>query len=222
MQVVVGQAEAVVSGAESPVPIFVFGTLSAVELHDPVAPELLHELFRCACRPQGVVHLDEIGVLSEHVQLELFLGSEKRDQMVETVYLAASEYQLMVLEQIDTVFVDIDLQRGGVRMLGQLVVIRECYDVISEFPVGFIGLGRPILAFVQDTFYACMGVEIGPFPAKCRVIPQPAVRVEDVRPAEWSGLAEIIYGTYACRKDCQKGNQDKGCHCLKQCDRYLS
>lgn len=111
-----------------------------------------------------MVHLDEIGVLSEQVQLELFLGREKRDQMVETVYLAASEYQLMILEQIDTVFVDIDLQRGVVWMLGQLVVIREGYDVISEFPVGFTGLDRPIFAFVQDTLYACMGVEVGPFP----------------------------------------------------------
>lgn len=44
-------------------------------------------------------------------------------------------------------------------------MIRECYDVISEFPVGFIGFGRPIFALVQDALYARMRMKIGSFPA---------------------------------------------------------
>ena len=44
-------------------------------------------------------------------------------------------------------------------------MIRECYNVISEFPVGFIGFGRPIFALVQDALYARMRMKIGSFPA---------------------------------------------------------
>ena len=81
-----------------------------------------------------------------------------------------AENQLQyVLEQIDAVLIDIDLQQGVVWMYGQFIVIRECYDVVSEFPVGFIGLGGPILAFVQDALHTRMRVEVGPFPTKCRV-----------------------------------------------------
>ena len=104
-------------------------------------------------------------------------------------------------------FVDIDLQQGVVRMYGQFIVIRECYDVVSEFPVGFIGLGGPILAFVQDALHTRMRVEVGPFPTKCRVFPSPLVGIENVRAAEWFGFAEIVYGAYTCHKDCQKSDQ---------------
>ena len=54
-------------GAEGPVPVLVFGALSAVEFHDPVTAEFLHVAFRRARRSQGVIHLDEIGLLSEQV-----------------------------------------------------------------------------------------------------------------------------------------------------------
>ena len=116
MQVVVGQPETVMPGTEGPVPIFVFGALSAVEFHDPVTAKFLHVAFRRARRSQGMVHLDEIGLFPEHIQLELFLGSEKRNQMVEAVDFIASEHQFVILEQIDTVLIDIDLQQGIVRM----------------------------------------------------------------------------------------------------------
>ena len=49
-------------------------------------------------------------------------------------------------------------------MYGQFIVIRECYDVISEFPVGFIGFGRAIFALVQDALHARMRMKIGSFP----------------------------------------------------------
>lgn len=101
-------------GTEGPVPIFVFGALSAVEFHDPVTAEFLHVAFRRARRSQGMVHLDEIGLFPEHIQLELFLGSEKRNQMVEAVDFIASEHQFVILEQIDAVLIDIDLQQGVV------------------------------------------------------------------------------------------------------------
>ena len=164
-------------GTEGPVPIFVFGALSAVEFHDPVTAEFLHVAFRRARRSQGMVHLDEIGLFPEQIQLELFLGSEKRNQMVEAVDFLASEHQFVILEQIDAVLIDIDLQQGVVRMYGQFIVIRECYDVVSEFPVSFIGLGGPILAFVQDALHTRMRVEVGPFPTKCRVFPSPLVGI---------------------------------------------
>ena len=64
--------------------------------------------------------------------------------MVEAVDFIASEHQFVILEQIDAVLIDIDLQQGVVRMYGQFIVIRECYDVIFEFPVSFIGLCEPI------------------------------------------------------------------------------
>ena len=111
MQVVVGQPETVMSGTESPVPILVFGALAAVEFHDSVTAEFLHVAFRRASRSQRVIHLNEIGPPAEQVQLELFLGGEKRYQVIETVHLVASEYQFMVFEQVDAVLVDIDLQR---------------------------------------------------------------------------------------------------------------
>lgn len=72
MQVVVGQPETVMPGTEGLVPIFVFGALSAVEFHDPVTAEFLHVAFRRARRSQGMVHLDEIGLFPEQIQLELF------------------------------------------------------------------------------------------------------------------------------------------------------
>ena len=34
----------------------------------------------------------------EQVQLELFLGSEKRDQMIEAVDFVATEYQFVIFE----------------------------------------------------------------------------------------------------------------------------
>lgn len=222
VQVVVGQPETVMPGTEGPVPIFVFGALSAVEFHDPVTAEFLHVAFRRARRSQGVVHLDEIGLFSEHIQLELFLGSEKRNQMVEAVDFIASEHQFVILEQIDAVLINIDLQQGVVRMYGQFIVIRECYDVISEFPVGFIGLGGPILAFVQDALHTRMRVEVGPFPTKCRVFPSPLVGIENVRAAEWFGFAEIVYGAYTCHKDCQKSDQYECNDGFAQCGQDLS
>lgn len=209
-------------GTEGPVPIFVFGALSAVEFHDPVTAEFLHVAFRRARRSQGMVHLDEIGLFPEHIQLELFLGSEKRNQMVEAVDFIASEHQFVPLEQIDAVLIDIDLQQGVVRMYGQFIVIRECYDVISEFPVGFIGLGGPILAFVQDALHTRMRVEVGPFPTKCRVFPSPLVGIENVRAAEWFGFAEIVYGAYTCHKDCQKSDQYECNDGFAQCGQDLS
>lgn len=179
-------------------------------------------LFEVPVVLKGVVHLDEIGLFPEQVQLELFLGNEKRDQMVEAVDFIASEYQFMILEQIDAVLIDIDLQQGVVWMCGQLIVVRECYDVISEFPVGFIGFGRPTLAFVQDALYTRMRVEIGPFPTKCRVFPTPPVGIENVGAAEWSRFAEIVYGTYTRHKDCQQSDQYERNDGFTECDRYLS
>lgn len=96
--------------------------------------------------------------------------------MVEAVDFLASEHQFVILEQIDAVLIDIDLQQGVVRMYGQFIVIRECYDVVSEFPVSFIGLGGPILAFVQDALHTRMRVEVGPFSNKMPSLPQPACR----------------------------------------------
>lgn len=223
VQVVVGQSEAVVSGGERPVPILVFGALAAVELHDSVAAEALHEFFRGARRPQGVVELDEVRLPAEQIQLELLLGGEERDQVIEAVHLVASEYQLVVFEEVDAVFVDIDLQRGVVGMAGQLVVVREGDDVVPQLPVGCIGLGRPVRALVQKPLYARMGVEVGPFPAVGRVASTPSlVRIEDVGPAERFRFGEVVYGAYAGREDRQKGDQDQRDQGFEQRDRYLS
>lgn len=70
-------------------------------------------------------------------------------------------------------------------------MIRECYDVISEFPVGFIGFGRPIFALVQDALYARMRMKIGSFPAYVGF--PPPVWVKNVGAAEGFSLTEIIY-----------------------------
>lgn len=108
-------------------------------------------------------------------------------------------------------------------MSGQFVVVRECYDVVSEFPVGFVGFGRPIFAFVQKTFHARMRVEVGPFPMECLLTgPPPFIWIENVGAAEWFRGAEIVYGAYACRKNRQQGNQYERDDGFAQYDKYLS
>ena len=123
----------------------------------------------------------------------MFLGSEKRDQMIEAIDFVASEYQLMVFEQVDTVLIDIDLQQGVVWMYGQFIVIREGYDVISEFPVGFIGFGGPILAFVQDTLHTRMRMKIGSFPA-CAGFPPPLYGLKMSGPLNGFGSLKSYMG----------------------------
>lgn len=220
MEVVVGQSETVVPGTEGPVPVLVLLALAAVEFHDPVAAEFPHVVLRRADRPQGMVHLDEVGLLAQQVQLELFLRGEERDEVIEEVHVAAPEHQFVVFEQVIAVLVDIDLQQRVVRMHSQLVVVREGHDVVTEFTVGRIGFVGPMLALVQDTLYTGVGMEVCPLPAKSRITAVP-IGVEDVWPAERLWFTEIVDGTHTGDEDRQKGNQDQCSQGLERDDRYL-
>ena len=71
-------------------------------------------------------------------------------------------------------------------------MIRECYDVISEFPVGFIGFGRPIFALVQDALYARMRMKIGSFPAYVGFPPPYGLKMSG--PLKGLASLKIIYG----------------------------
>lgn len=220
MEVVVGQSETVVPGTEGPVPVLVLLALAAVEFHDPVAAEFPHVVLRRADRPQGMVHLDEVGLLAQQVQLELFLRGKERDEVVEEVHVAAPEHQFVVFEQVVAVLVDIDLQQRVVRMHGQLIVVREGHDVVAEFAVGRIGFVGPVCAFVQDALHPGVGMEVGPFPAERRISAVP-IGVEDVRSAERPRFGKIVDGAHAGDEDRQKGDQDQCCQGLEHDDRYL-
>lgn len=54
----------------------------------------------------------------------------------------------------------------------------------------------------------------------CRI--PPPVWVKNVGAAEGFSLTEIIYGAYACHKDCQQGDQYERDDGFAQCDRYFS
>ena len=70
-----------------------------------------------------MVQLYEITVLAQKVQLKLLLESEYRQEVVETVYPAASENELMIFEQIVSVLVYIYLELRVGRMLCKSVMV---------------------------------------------------------------------------------------------------
>ena len=84
--------------------------------------------------------------------------------MVETVLFRTSEHELVIFEQIITVFIDIDLKCGVERMYCKLIMIREGHDVISQLLISIICLLRSMVALVEDAFHLCVGVEVGTLP----------------------------------------------------------
>ena len=106
----------------------------------------------------------------------------------------ATEHQFMELEGTVTLFVHIDLEGGVERMGGDLVVVGEGHDVVTEFFVGVIGRIRPLFALVrrEGALHPSMGVEIRPLPSGCGI--QVAIGIEDVRTAERPGLAKTVDG----------------------------
>ena len=71
----------------------------------------------------------------------------------------------MILEEVVSVLVTVRLENLAFRVRGLLVVVRECYDVITQALVCRQYLGWPIVALVVKTFDTSMGVEIGSLPA---------------------------------------------------------
>ena len=204
MEVVVRQAEAVVAGAQRPVPVLILRADAGVQLHQFVTGERLQMTAEHTHRPVGMVDLDEIRAPPEPVQLELLLGGQQRQERVIMDHVVASEHELVELEGAVALLVDIDLERGVERMDRELVVVGEGDDVVPEFLVLRERLVRPFLALVrrERALDAGMGVEIGPFPAVSRV--QAAVRVEDVRPAERLRGAEVVNGADGSNQDGQE------------------
>ena len=70
-----------------------------------------------------MIELDEVRILAEKVELELFLEGKQRKKMVETVHLAASEYKLVVFEQVVSMFIYIDLQGRIEGMYCKFIVV---------------------------------------------------------------------------------------------------
>ena len=209
MEIVVREAEAVVAGAQRPVPVFVLRADSGVQFHDPVAGKRLQVAPGQAHRPVGMVDLDEVRVLPEAVQLELHLGGQQWKERVEMDHPVAPEHQLMELEGAVALLVHIDLEGGVEGMAGDLVVVGEGDDVVPEPFILGIRLVRPQLALVrrEGTLDPGVGVEVRPFPAVRRV--QVPVRVEDVRPAERARFAEVVDGADGGDEDPEeKQNQD--------------
>ena len=112
-----------------------------------------------------MIELYEIAVLSENVELELLLGYCKRDQMVKSLYIAATIYQLVKFEQIVSVLVCIGLIFRSKWILCQFVMIGECHYVIPESAVGIENFLWSEFAFVQRPFNTSVSVEIRSFPA---------------------------------------------------------
>ena len=153
----------------------------------------------------------------------MLLGGEERDQVVEAVHLVASEYQLVVFEEVDAVFVDIDLQRGVVGMAGQPVVVREGDDVVPQLPCR---PRRSRLASTRTRSEAPLrayGCGSWPFSSgRASRIDPSLVRIEDVGTAERFRFGKVVYGAYVGREDRQKGDQDQRDQGFEQRDRYLS
>ena len=71
---------------------------------------------------QWMIELDYIALLAKHVELELPLRSEQRQQMVEAVYLLAAENELVELEK-----------ETGI-VLSNSPTVNVGYEVLSELP----------------------------------------------------------------------------------------
>ena len=59
---------------------------------------------------EHMVYLYDIGILGKQVYLELLLRCEEWQHVIEMIYLLATEYKLVILEQIVAMLVHIDLQ----------------------------------------------------------------------------------------------------------------
>ena len=112
-----------------------------------------------------MIELYEIAVLSENVELELLLGYCKRDQMVKSLYAAATIHKLVEFEKIVAVLVCISLILSTERILCEFVVIGECDYVIPESVICLEDFFRCEFAFVQRPFNTSVSVEIRSFPA---------------------------------------------------------
>ena len=71
MEVIVSQAKAVMSCAESPVPILVFSTSATVQLHYLITFEFLQHAAGREVGSQLMVQLQEVAILAKQVHLEL-------------------------------------------------------------------------------------------------------------------------------------------------------
>ena len=216
MEVVVRKAEAVVTGAQSPVPVFVLRADPGVQFHELVTGECLQVAPGQAYRPVRMVDLDEVRAFPEAVQFKLHLGGEQRKERVVMDHPVAAEYQFVELERAVALLVHIDLQGGVERMPGDLVVIGEGDDVVPEAGVLRIRFVRPEFALVrrEGALHAGMGVEIRPLPAIRRI--QVPVRIEDVRSAEGLRLPEVINGADGGDEDSQKEQNPCGIDNLEQ------
>ena len=74
------------------------------------------------------------------------------------------------------------------------VVVRECYNVVAVLVIEFERLLGGVLAFVQRTIYAGVGVKVGTLPAVCGV--EVAIWVEDIFTAKWCRLLELVDDSY--------------------------
>ena len=207
VEVVVGQAEAVVTGAQRPVPVFVLGARTAVQFHDLVARKFLEMLLAGTYGSIRVVHLDKVRAASQVVQLELFLRGEQGNQVIEVDDLFAAEDQLVVFKQVVAVLIDVHLEGGVVRMHRELVVVGEGDDIVVELLQIVIDFAGPEFALVQRAFHTRVTMKEGAFPAIRRI--QFPVGIEDVRPLEGSGRAETVNGGYTGHTDHEQ-EDDKG------------
>ena len=112
--------------------------------------------------------------------------------MVEMVYaIVRAEYELVILTHSVSVFIDVDLEGRVVWMGGELVVVGEGEDSISEFHIVAVDRVRPLRTFVQRSIDSGVSVEVGSCPTDVPV--DVCIRVEYVRPAERCRIFEIVY-----------------------------
>lgn len=107
-----------------------------------------------------MVELYYIILVAQQVNLELHLRGQERKQVVEAVCLFTAENKFVKLEQVISVLIYIDLQVFVERMCRQLVVVRECDDVIPEPFIELVYIPRPVFALVENALDTGMRVKV--------------------------------------------------------------
>ena len=79
-------------------------------------------------------------------------------------YFIRAENQLVVLQQIQSVLIDIHMKGGVERMDGELIMVGKGDYVLAESGERIIDRLRRVAAFVEDAVHLCVGMEIGPLP----------------------------------------------------------
>ena len=149
-----------------------------------------------------MVEHHNIALHCKSVNLKLLLECKYRQQIVKSPLLLGSKYELVELGNVVSVLV---YPRVTLRVRGNLVMVGEGNDVLTKATVVLECLLGCIVALVQRTLYAGVGVKVGALPANSAV--EVVVWIEYIIAAEWLGSREVIDKRNTRRNNSQRHYQ---------------